>query len=239
MADEWANSRNTHVPSLMPLSIADVDTARIVKALRPLWVSQHKLAERLRYRIECIWNFAKSSGLVSGDCPARYKTHLANLLPSVERVTAKVHHDSLGYEWINALMRQLEAKPGDVVACLRYTILTAARSGEARGLRWDEVDFETRTITIPASRMKANVAHMIPMADRVIDLLTAQQAKRKPGDELVFNGRTKGEGPNESALVHVLRRLRYQTETIHGLRTTFRTWCAEQTNHASEQRKWH
>jgi integrase len=218
---EWRNSLAKYMPRLMATSIGLVDTDAIIRELRPLWVTNPKLGERLRSRVEQVWSLAKTAGLVQGDNCAVRKGHLQHLLPHV--ITERTHHKALGHDRIGALLLKLRQSPSDVTNCLAYLIHVAARSGEARGLRLDELDFVAKTIRIPGTRTKTKTEHVIPMSTQVHDLLQAQVATRQPNDVLVFVGR-KRRLINETSLMQILKRLGYEDEaTVHGFRSTFRT----------------
>jgi integrase len=133
----------------MKRPVADVDTQHIVNVLTTLWTDRHKLGERLRDRIKSVLDFAKVKGLrKGGENPARWKEHLEHLLPKVERVD-KAHRKALPFDQIAVLTGKLAAKKRHAVACLQFTILTAVRSGEARGALWSEIDLVTKVWTIP------------------------------------------------------------------------------------------
>jgi integrase len=229
---EWRQSLLTHLPSIMSLPIVDLTTERVVHSLKPIWVSKNKLAERLRWRLESVWKFAKVHDLVQGENPCIRRGALEHILPHVKR-GERQHHHALPYDRIGSLLLKLRQTPTDISNCLTYLIHVAARSGEARALLWSEVSFETRTINISGERMKTSVPHAIPMSTQVYDLLLAQLAKRQPRDVLVFVGMRR-RLINEASLIAVLRRLGHQNETVHGFRSSFRTFCAEHTSYPRE-----
>ena len=225
---EWRQSLLTHLPAIMSLPIVDLTTERVVHALKPIWTTRNKLAERLRWRLESVWNFAKVHGLVTGDNPCIRRGSLEHILPNVKR-GERVHHEALPYQQVGALLNKLAQQPTSVNMCLQYIYFVAARSGEARGLRWDEVDFATKVIRIPGTRTKTKAEHLIPMSTQVVALLEAQQAQRKPNDTLVFPG-LRSKPLNEASLIAALRRLNY-TCSVHGARASFRSFVQDQTEY--------
>jgi integrase len=111
--------------------------------------------------------------------------------------------------------------------------LTATRSGEAIGARWPEIDLQARTWTVPAARMKGGKDHVVPLSDRAVELL---EALPRSGD-LVFEGARGGRAISDMAMTMLLRRMTRGDITVHGFRSTFRDWAAEQTscpNHVAE-----
>jgi integrase len=116
---------------------------------------------------------------------------------------------------------------GVAARCLEFTILTAARTGEAIGARWSEIDLKARTWTVPAQRMKANKQHVVPLSDAALALLAALPRS----SDLLFEGARAGRPISNMAMAMVLRRMGHAAITVHGFRSTFRDWAAEQTNH--------
>ena len=132
-------------------------------------------------------------------------------------------------------MAELDRQPGIGAIALRFTILTAARTGEVIGARWSEIDMETRTWTVPGERMKAGVTHRVPLPDAALDVLRAiLPAKPATGDGYVFPGRSAGTGLSNMSLSAVTRRMSRGEITVHGFRSTFRQWAGESTNVARE-----
>nr|WP_258181218.1 tyrosine-type recombinase/integrase [Burkholderia multivorans] len=81
-------------------------------------------------------------------------------------------------------METLRATNGVSARCLEFAILTAARSGEARGARWSEIDLKRGIWSIPAERMKAKKEHRVPLSSAAIELLKA--IERNEDQDLVF-----------------------------------------------------
>jgi integrase len=145
------------------------------------------------------------------------------------------HYAAMPYSEVPAFMRLLEGK-GDSVGRLavRFTILTAARSGETRGATWGEIDLDARVWSIPANRMKAGQSHSVPLSDAAVDILrTMTGLVVGQNDELVFKG-AGGKPLSDMTLTKALRDSGIKNDTVHGFRSSFRDWAAEQTSFPGE-----
>ena len=206
--------------SLASISINVIATADILAALEP-WAGKAS-AKRIRGRIERVIDFATALGYRSGENPARYKGHLAHILPTDNG--AEKHHAALPYKQVPKLMKQLGNDSAD--RALGFTILTAARRGETLGATWSEIIGDEWVI--PSNRMKAGREHRVPLTKAASALL----GKRGADDAYVIPG--NGVRPlYPTRMQEVLERLAPGYKT-HGLRSTFRTWVAEQTDFPGE-----
>ncbi len=223
---QWQNTLRTYVsPEFGRLPVSDVDTTLIMRVLSPIWTTKPETASRVRQRIESVLGWATVSGYRSGDNPARLKHHLDNLLPKIKK--GKQHHPSLQWRDIGLFMTELRQQEGLAVKALELTILTACRSGEIRGARWDEIDADLWTI--PADRMKAESMHLVPLSKQARDLL---QTVPRTG-EFLFPG-SKKNIMSDATMSAVLKRMPTKWQdtdgkdiTVHGFRSTFRIWCSE------------
>ncbi len=118
-----------------------------------------------------------------------------------------------------------------VKLAFEFLVLTAARSGEVRGARWDEMDTADHVWTVPATRTKAKREHRVPLTRRAEQILDAARAAGN-GGPLVFPS-ARGKRINDTALSGLLRTLEIPA-VPHGFRSTFRDWAAEETNHPRE-----
>jgi integrase len=228
-ASQWESTLATYAsPVFGTLPVASVDTALVMKVLNSIWTEKTETASRLRGRIESVLGWATTSGYRTGDNPARWRGHLENLLPAPEKVKKVEHHPALPWQQIGAFMADLRAREGIAARALEFLILTAARSGEVRGMRWDEV--EDGCWTVPAERMKAGKEHRVPLSDSAIALL---EKMPRLGD-YVFPGAKKGALLSDMSLTAVLRRMGREGITVHGFRSSFRMWAAEATNFPRE-----
>lgn len=177
-ADQWTRTLATYAsPVFGHLPVADIDTALVVRCLASIWDSKTETATRLRGRIESVLGWATTSGLRSGDNPARWRGHLENLLANISKTSRTKNHPSLPWQQLPAFITALRACPGSSARALEFAILTACRSGEARGARWSEIDFEAKIWTIPAERMKAGREHQIPLSEAALKLLSVWAPK--------------------------------------------------------------
>ena len=142
-----------------------ITTDDVLSVLKPLWNEKPETASRLRGRIERVLDAAKAQGLRSGENPARWRGHLDQLLPKRQRLT-RGHHAAMNFADVPAFMGDLQARQATAALALEFVILTAARSGEVLGARWDEFDLDRAVWTIPAARMKAGREHRVPLSDR-------------------------------------------------------------------------
>ena len=154
------------------------------------------------------------------------------MLPAARQVAPVRHFPALPYDELPKFMVELAQLNNNIgAAALRFTILTAARTGEVTGAKWDEIDFDGAVWVVPASRMKAKKEHRVPLVPTVIELLRG--LPREDGNPFIFIGAKKGAGLSKSPMPDMLK-LRGRTVTVHGFRSTFRDWAAEQTNYPRE-----
>jgi integrase len=232
-AAQWESTLRTYAyPVFGNLPVATVDTALVVKVLDPIWSKKPETASRLRGRIEAILDFARVRGYRDGENPARWKGHLKEALPPINRVRKTKHHAALPYAEIGAFMDELRAREGGAAASLEFAILTAARTGEVIGARWSEIDVGAGVWTIPAKRMKAGVEHRIPLSKQALAVLRRAAAEKV--NDVVFSGQKPGRPLSNMALLMMLRRMGRDDITAHGFRSTFRDWAAERTTFPRE-----
>lgn len=226
---QWKNTLATYVyPVIGELPVAEVGTAHVLKILEPIWKAKAETASRVRGRMETILDAAKARGYREGENPARWRGHIAQILPARSRLT-RGHHKAMAYEAIPTFVGALHKREAVAALALEFTILTAARTGEVIGAKWDEVDLDKAIWTIPASRMKAGKEHRVPLSGRAVEILKSTQGLRK---EWLFPA-TKGGKMSGMAMTMLLRRMKVDV-TVHGFRSGFRDWSAECTGYAHE-----
>lgn len=225
---QWENTLATYAsPVIGAMLVRHIETPHILKVLEPIWRDRTETATRLRSRIELVIDWATARGEREGLNPARWRGHLDKLLPKPSKVATTGHHAALPWREISPFMARLRAAEGMGARCLEFAILTACRSGEARGATWSEIDIKARTWTVPAARMKAGREHRVPLSPAALALL--DDLPRIVGNDLVFPAPRGGE-LSDSTLGAVLKRLEVSV-TAHGFRSTFRDWCAESTSY--------
>lgn len=222
---------DAYCKSIRSLPISEIDTEAVLQLLKPIWSRVPETASRLRGRLENIFDAAKVRGLYTGENPARWRGHLKALLPARQRLT-RGHHAALPYRDLPIFMTKLRERTSIAAKALEFCILTATRSGETLGGRWDEIDLEQKIWVIPAKRMKAGYEHRVPLSERAMALLIELSDYRK--SDLVFPSQKAGVALSTMTMAMQLRRLGHSNVTVHGFRSTFRDWAAEQTNYSHE-----
>ena len=219
-AEQWTSSMETYAsPLIGKLPVRLITMRDVRRVLDPIWKTKTETASRVRSRIENILDWAKAHGYREGENPAKWRGNLDKVFPKRSKVQRVVHHAAMKYAEIAAFIRQLRGMSGVAPQALEFAILSAARSGEVRGARWDEFDLEDGLWTIPAERMKGGKEHRVPLSPRAVEIIEAQ-----PRDgTLVFSG------VPQNALLNVLERAGRDDVTVHGFRAAFRIWGAEQT----------
>lgn len=225
---QWRNTLKTYGKPIAKIPIAEVDTNDVLRCVRPIWGKKHETASRVRGRIEKVLDAAKAKGLRTGDNPARMGGHLEHLLPKRSKATVK-HHAALPYAEIPAFMAALRKREGVAAKALEFAILTAARSGEVRGMTWGEVDLAAKLWTVPADRMKASEEHVVPLSDAAISVIQAVRDDGIEARDVVFPG-PSGSALSDMTLSAVLKRMGREV-TVHGMRSSFRDWAGDTTNY--------
>jgi integrase len=215
------------------LPVDAVDAALVMKVLEPIWTEKPETASRLRGRIENILDWATALGLRHGDNPARWRGHLAKLLPRKTRIRKVAHHAALPHAEIGAFMAEVRKLGNTAGRALEFLILTAARTGETLGAKFSEVDFATRTWVVPAGRMKARREHRVPLSPAAMAVLQAMHAVKESA--FIFPGERESRPLSPNAIAQVMGRMMGRGDvTVHGFRSSFRTWAAERTSFPRE-----
>lgn len=235
---QWRNTLTTYVyPVIGDLSVADVDTPHVLKILEPIWRDKPETASRVRGRIETVLDAAKARGYRKGENPARWRGHLAQVLPDVAKAKAARnrklerdgHHKALPYVEVPGFVASLRKRDAMAALALEYTILTAARTSEVLEATWSEIDLSKAVWTVPGLRMKAGKEHRVPLSPRAVEILEAVKAL---GGEYVFPGASGGK-LSSMAMAMLMRRMKVDA-TPHGFRSGFRDWSAERTGFSHE-----
>ncbi|HEX5453384.1 MAG TPA: integrase arm-type DNA-binding domain-containing protein [Stellaceae bacterium] len=238
---QWRSTLENYVfPVFGSLPVQAVDTALVMKVIEPIWTTKAETASRVRGRIESVLDWAKAREWRQGENPARWRGHLDKLLPKPTKAKRAArqatgrgeHHAALPYPEIGAFMAELRGVDGIAARALEFAILTAARTGEVIGARWEEINITERAWTIPAERMKADKEHRVPLSNRAVEIVESMAAIRS--GEFVFPGIRAGRPLSNMALLMTLRRMSRDNLTAHGFRSTFRDWAAERTGFPAE-----
>lgn len=250
-AEQWESSLETYVyPIIGDLAIKSIDVDLVLKVLEQteqdvgeiqfdfdgvkFWEARPETANRVRNRIERIMDWATARKYRSGENPARWRGHLESLLPKRSKLKGVKHFAALPYEEIGDFVQALQKQNGLGVKAFEFLILTAARTGEVLHARWNELDLAKKIWIIPAHRIKGGKEHRVPLTDRAIEILESLGKPEKP-DDIVFHGQRKGKELSKMGLLVLLDDMKYRGKTtIHGFRSSFRDWCAEQTGFSRE-----
>ena len=222
-AETWIASINRYArPRIGNRPLETIGTADILAILSPIWTEKNETAKRLKQRIGTVFDWAKGAGHYPNENPVN---GLKKALPAVKR--QQVHLAAMDWRKLPEFMSELSIRESVSALTLEFIILTAARSGEARGARWSEIS--NNVWTVPAERMKRGVAHRVPLSDEAIIVL---DKVRGLDDELVFPSvktGPQGETRAQSVMVFksLLKRMKQEGFTVHGFRSTFRDWCSE------------
>ena len=228
---QWHNTLKAYAyPVMGDMLVRDVALAHVLRVLEPIWRTRTETASRVRGRIESVLDWAKGRGYRQGDNPAAWKGNLDAQLPKREKVAKVQHHEALAVGEVGAFMRDLRAQQGVGARALQLAILTAARSGEVRGMTWDEVDLDAGLWIVPGERMKAGREHRVPLSAAAVELIKAQPVQAET--RLVFPSPRSGQ-LSDMTLTAVLRRMNVPA-VPHGFRSTFRDWAAERTSYPNE-----
>jgi integrase len=226
---QWSSSLDAYaLPIFGDLPVSAIDTALVTKALEAIWFSKPETGARVRGRIESVLDWATARGYRQGENPARWKGHLKNLLPAPRKIRRVKHLAALEHAELPAFMSELRDREAVAARALEFLILTASRTGEVLGARWDEIDGDVWVI--PANRMKGQRDHRVPLSPRALGII-----RHLPGDgEFVFPGNRRGAPLSGMAMLRVLHRMGREDLTAHGFRSTFRDWVSEQTSYPRE-----
>jgi integrase len=230
---QWVAALKTYVtPVFGNLPVQVVDLGLVTKVIEPLWRTKPETAGRVRARVEAILDWAKVKGHRQGDNPAKWRGHLDKLLPGPSEVRKVEHRPALPYAELGAFMKLLWEREGVAARALEFTIATAARTGEVIGARWTEIDRVAGVWTVPAERMKMDREHRVLLNSAAIAVLDSVSSGQQ--GEFVFPGDRAGRPISNMAMLMVLRRMERDDLTVHGFRSTFKTWATECTAHPND-----
>jgi integrase len=230
---QWSATLTAYAfPIFGQLPVQAVDVGLVMRVLEPIWSVKPETASRVRGRIESVLDWARARGYRTGENPARWRGHIENLLPKRSKVQRVEHHAALPYGEIAAFMAELREQEGIAASALEFAILTAARTGEVIGARWEEFNLAQRLWTIPGARMKAGKEHRVPLSGAAIAVIDEMAEIRQ--SDVVFPGGKVGRPISNMAMLMLLRRQGRPDLPVHGFRSAFRDWAAEQTNFPAE-----
>ena len=227
---QWRQTLTEYAKPLRPKPVDAITTEDVLDCLKPLWQTKAETAARLRGRIERVLDAAKAKGYRTGENPARWRGHLDLVLPKRQKLT-RGHHAAMPFNEVPDFLARLRDMDGIAARALEFLILTATRTGEVIGARWDEINFLEKVWTVPAARMKAGREHRVPLTQRAVEIVLTM-AEVRTGD-FVFPGFRHDRSLSNMAMRMTARRAGVE-HTVHGFRSAFRDWAGERTNFARE-----
>ncbi|MCY4511631.1 MAG: tyrosine-type recombinase/integrase, partial [Acidobacteria bacterium] len=229
--DNWRATMEKYArPVFGDRRVDQIGREDVLQVLLPVWTAKPEIGRKVRQRIRATLAWAQAHGHVAHNVAGEA---INAALPSM--MSLKTHFRALPYQDVAAALDTIEVSRASISAraCLRFLVLTACRSGEARGATWAELDLEAAEWRIPASRMKGGAEHRVPLSEAAAAALEAVRPLRGPSD-LVFPSPSRPGRPlSDMTLTKVLRDTGLADRaTVHGFRTAFRTWASERTNAA-------
>lgn len=228
--DQWTSTLETYAfPSLGSKQVGSIAAGDIITAISEVWTAKPETGRRVRQRICTVLDYAHARGWRTTEAPTR-SLAAGKGLP---KQSGGKHHPAMPYAEVSAFLTRLRASGGVWGRlALEFTILTAARSQEVRLATWNEFDLENGLWTVPAEHMKMKREHIVPLSSEALAVLRSASAVRLTTTDLVFPG-SNGGIMSDMTLLAVLRRMKVEV-TVHGFRSSFRTWVAEATNFPGE-----
>ena len=230
--DKWLRPMELHAAGLMKTPLSDININIVLHFLEPIWTTKTETAKRIQARLSVIFQWAQVREIFIGENPASWE-RLRHVLPAPGKIRTIQHFRSLPHEDLPSFWFYMSKSDAASTMCLRFLILTCARSGEARAAEWSEIDIKGKVWTIPGSKMKAGKEHRVPLSAPAMHILRTQQKLAEVlggSNPLIFPSPNKGTVMSDVAIAKTVRR--YGGDyTIHGFRSTFRDWCAESEDH--------
>lgn len=222
-AQWFATVRAYAFPVLGKKKLSEIKKTDVLEVLRPIWSTKTETASRVRGRLENIFSYAVTDGLMEFN-PAIWRGNLDRDLPPPSKIQIVEHHEAMPLDVLQEKITCFYPASDRTRQVILFTILTASRVGESVPARWDEIDWENRIWSVPPERRKDQkpYPHRVPLSDQAIELLNSVEKK---GEEIFcFNADNLG---SRYSLAHLLQQMTNTTATMHGFRSTFRDWAAE------------
>ena len=220
----WRRTLEKHAfPAFSDKRVNQITREDVLRVVTPIWTTKPEVAKRTRQFTRAVLAWAQAHGFVENNVAGEA---LKGALPAATAL--RQHHRALPYQDVPQALKAVDASSASeaVKSCFRLTVLTAARSGEARAARWSEVDLEARTWVIPAERAKTRTEHRVPLSDAATAVLERARAL-DDGSGLIFPSPARQGRPlSDMALVKLCRDCEIDA-VPHGFRSSFRDWCAE------------
>jgi len=219
---QWINTLRDHAfPKIGRMPVDSIGQPEVLMCLSPIWTEKHETARRLSQRIKVVLDVAKSRGFRSGENPVTAIKDAGFLA----KVKAKPkHHEAMRWQDVPAFFADLKSRKAMSARALMFACLSAARTGEVLGMKWQEIDVATCVWTCPAERMKTGADHRVPLTDEMLAIIEPLRALRS---DYVFEGQKRHAPLSNMSMLMLLRRMQVENVTVHGFRSTFRDWAAE------------
>jgi integrase len=225
---QWRSTLETYCAAIWERPVDKVGTDEVVSVLKPIWREKPETASRVRGRIERVLDAAKVRGFRTGDNCARWKGHLSLILPPNTRGVKLQHHAAMPYDQVPEFAAGLGKRMSTAARALEFLIHTAARTTEVLHSVWREIDWDAKTWTIPAERMKMKREHVVPLTEPALVVLRSMAIAGTKPDAFIFPGR--GDKPlSNMSMSMAMRRWEVSEYTVHGFRSAFRDWVGEKT----------
>ncbi|MBO9420320.1 integrase arm-type DNA-binding domain-containing protein [Labrenzia sp. R4_2] len=219
---QWINTlRDYAFPIIGRLPVDKIHQPEVLACLTPIWTEKHETAKRVRQRIRVVLDVAKSKGYRQDDNPVN-EIMAADVLPKVR--TNPKHYVAMAWADVPDFYRSLCNRTSMAAKALRFTCLSASRTNEVLGMRWEELDFIENIWICPAERMKTGQEHRVPLTGQTLAILEPLKALQS---EYVFEGQKRHHPLSNMAMLMLLRRMGVEGVTAHGFRSTFRDWASE------------
>lgn len=220
---QWFSTVKTYaLPVLGKKKLADIKKQDILEILKPIWLTKNETASRVRGRLENIFSYAVSDGLMEFN-PALWRGNLDRELPPPGKVQKTEHHEAMTLEELQGKIGCFYPANNRTRQVILFTILTASRVGESVPARWDEIDWDNKVWSVPAERRKDGkpYPHRVPLSTQAVELLKSLD---RTGEYIFSIKDTLG---SRYSLAVLLKRMTGTQATMHGFRSTFRDWAAE------------
>ncbi|PUE55667.1 tyrosine-type recombinase/integrase [Limnohabitans parvus] len=237
-AAQWVSTLQTYASPLIGRKhVREVTVNDVLGVIEPHWQTKNETMVRLRNRIELVLSWAASRGYRSKENPAQWRGNLQHSLPKPSKVNMRKHHAFIPVKEMRAFVQRLELVEGKTAKALKWVILTACRSGEARGAVWSEIDLQDGLWKIPGHRMKSGRDHTVPLTSEALKLLQTLPRFATDDDQqdYIFPGRS-GKQLSDMSMTQLMRRMGANA-VPHGFRASFTVWASEMTNYEVELRE--
>jgi integrase len=223
---QWKHSLETYAyPIIGHMDVSIIEVADVVKVLEPIWQEKTETARRVMQRMGDIFGWCITMKHRAASNPSLWNGCLANVLPSPSKFQKVIGHESIAHTDIHTVATTLRQSETLASRCALFILWTACRSSEAREARWDEFDLDNATWTVPADRMKAGKAHIVPLQPDLVTLL--RETPRLANCEWVFPNASGSNCINDVTVGKAVKGCGFPSATIHGLRATFKSWSLD------------